>query len=296
MGTQATYSGPGDKIPLLPAWALPALNTPPQGGVTTPLASPQGGVAPPALPTQPMPSTTDGVGQIPTSTVTSSAWRRARLALGKAVGGGSSRSLRKATRRYVGARGGARRASSTATGGRRATAALGGFLSDASNRGLTAALGRIGLASTVGRDVSEVLAALVNALTPDGATKEEVAARDAVSETVEQLYEAFLRDGKDLSALEQMTREDIQAALEICVGAYIYNRWLGDLGARIEEKAITPSAAVRLERDAREFIREAIHFDLGNVDVLALDWHGQAGQQLIDTIYLDAYSLLGGER
>src|SRR5262245_60446314 len=130
MGTQGTYSGPGDKTPLLPAWALPPQGSPPQSGGTAPLASPQGGVTPTPPPSLPVPSNTAGMGQLPTSAVSNSAWQRARVALGKAVPRGSSSSLRKAARRYVRARGGSRRASNTATGGRSATAALGGFLSD----------------------------------------------------------------------------------------------------------------------------------------------------------------------
>lgn len=153
----------------------------------------------------------------------------------------------------------------------------------------------MGLQAVVGRDVNEVLAAIAGILAPDGATKEEAAARDAISETLQNLFERFMDEGRDLTALENMTREDIAAAIETCIGSYIYNRWLGDLGIKIEEHAITATEAVRLEREMREFVRETVRLDMSRVDVLTLDWQSQAGQLFVDNIYRDAYSLFGGE-
>jgi len=160
---------------------------------------------------------------------------------------------------------------------------------------LGAALASLGLARVVGRDVNEVLAAIVNALTPDGVTKEEVAARKAVSDTLERLYERFIDEGRDLSALESMTREDAADAIASCVEAYIFNRWLGDLGLKIEERAVSASEAVTLEREIREFIHATVTLDLTNINVLTLDWGGEQGRSFVENIYRDAYSLFGGE-
>jgi hypothetical protein len=146
----------------------------------------------------------------------------------------------------------------------------------------------------VGHDVEEVLAALANVLTPDGASKEDAAARTAVVAGLEELYERFLNEGRDFGALETMSAEDIKTAVESCVVTYVYNRWLGDLGLRIEQRAVSASDAIRLEREMRSFIREAVHLDIAHVDVIHLDWGGPAGRAFVDTIYRDAYSLFGG--
>ncbi len=80
------------------------------------------------------------------------------------------------------------------------------------------------------------------------------------------------------------------------VASYIYNRWLGDLGVKIEEKAISPQEAVRVERRMKDFIRDAVKLDLQRKDPLKIDWRGTEGKDLINRIYNDAYAVVGGER
>lgn len=297
MGTSSSYGGPGDRTPLLPAWALP-----PSGGAAPvpPAPPPQEPPAAQPLPTapptgepqnpQPTPTLTPLAAPSPTGT-----WTNARRSFTSAVTSGTRASFRRAARDYVRAARGSGRASSSAGGGKRATAALGGFLSTAAGQGLGTALASVGLAAVVGRDVNEVLAAITNSLAPDGASKEEVAARQAIAETLERLYERFLNEGRDLTALETMAPADIAGAIAACVEAYVYNRWLGDLGLRIEQRTVTASEAVRLEREMREFIHVTVTVDMSRVDVMTLDWRGDSGRQFVENIYRDAYSLFGGE-
>ncbi len=93
-----------------------------------------------------------------------------------------------------------------------------------------------------------------------------------------------------------MTAADVGKAVEAMVASYIYNRWLGDLGVKIEEKAVSPQQAVRVEQRMREFIRDAVRLDLQQKDPLKVDWRGAEGKGLIDRIYGDAYAVIGGER
>ncbi len=296
MGTSSSYGGPRDATPLLPAWALP-----PQGAApAAPLQTPEPLVPPGAPPLQrpPIPVTqnTPATPSVPpTAPLPTGTWTSARGSFTRALSSRTPASFQRAARDYVRAARGSGRAAGSAVSGKRSVAAFGSFLSAAVGQGLRTALENIGLANVVGRDVNEVLAAISNALAPDGVTKEEVAARQAVNDALEVLYERFLEDGRDLAALEAMTPEDIAAAIETCVEAYVYNRWLGDLGVKIEERAVSPSEAVALEREMQEFIREAVQFDLSQVDVMALDWRGEPGRQFVDRIYRDAYSLFGGD-
>ena len=292
MGTSSSYGGPGDKTPLLPSWAMPPDGTPQT----------------PEQPTQPTPNDGPGTDTPPAENAPSdlphqsvsapevtNRWTSARRSFTRAISTRTSTGYRRAASRYVRAIGGAGGASNAATGGKKATTAFGGFISSAANSGFHSALASVGLTSVVGRDVNEVLAAIVNALAPDGATKEEVAARKAIGDTLEQLYESFLDEGRDLTALDSMTREDVEAAIASCVEAYIFNRWIGDLGVKIEERAISAASAVVLEREMRLFIREAVQLDMGQEDVLSLDWQGPDGQRFVENIYCDAYSLFGDE-
>lgn len=309
MGTSSSYGGPSDKTPLLPAWALPpaAPEEPPppdeQPEDTGPAddeaeqdGEPPAGADTAAEPAADNPAENPKPVAVPPVVAPTGTWKSARIGFGKAVAFRTPQSFRKAARAYARASRGSGSGAAGARSGKRATAALGGFLSAAAGQGgLQRALEGLGFGGVVGRDVNEVLAAISNALAPDGATKEEAAARDAVNEAIESLYERFLSEGRDLSALETMTPADIAASVAACVEAYVYNRWLGDLGVRIEQKAVSAAEAVRIERDVRAFIHETVRLDMTRVDVMTLDWRGEPGRLFVETIYRDAYALFGGE-
>lgn len=306
MGTSSSYGGPSDRTPLLPAWALPPVAPPPE---QPPPPDDQGqeddetgqdDAAPEATnadaePTADNPVPNPRPAAVPPFVAPTGTWTSARIGFRKAIESRTPQGYRNAAKAYARASRGSGSGAAGARSGKQATASLGGFLSAAAGQGLRSALEGIGLAAFVGRDVTEVLAALSNALAPDGATKEEAAARDAVNEAIESLYERLLDEGRDLTALETMSPADIAASVAACVESYIYNRWLGDLGVRIEQKAVSAAEAVRIERDVRAFIHETVRLDMSRVDVMTLDWRGEAGRQFVETIYRDAYTLFGGE-
>lgn len=203
--------------------------------------------------------------------------------------------LRSAANRYVGARGGSRTAARSAQSGRAATTRVGGFLSGVASRGFTEAARALGLTAYLGRNVDQVLAAIANALAPDGATQEDAVARQAVNDTLAYLYERYgLADG-DLTKLDAMDRAGVAEAIGVSVTAYIYHRWVQELGRKIEENSVSAQEAVRLERDVRAFIAETVSLDMTRIDPVSLDWGGAAGQQFVEQIYADAYAMLEGE-
>lgn len=208
-------------------------------------------------------------------------------------GGGGGRQLRNAGRRYVQAKGGATRAARAATGGRAATVRLGGFLSDVARRGISEAARALGLADVVGRPVETVLAAIANALAPDGATLEEVAARRAIDDSLTTIFEQYGVDDAGIEQLNALGAEGTRKAIELSVTAYIYQRWLQELGQKIEERAINASSAKKLERDVKAYVTEIVKLDLKDRDPLTINWNQAEGREFIERIYGEAYSLLG---
>ena len=209
---------------------------------------------------------------------------------------GGSRGMSSAAQRYVRARGGSNRASASSPAGRRSTARFAGFLSDVARGGLADAFTNLGLGSVVGRDLDSVIAAVTDAICPAGADREEVAAREASTEALEEVFADIIKTGADMGQLDAMTAIGVAKAVETMVAGYIYNRWLGDLGVKIEEKAISPEQAVRVEQRMKDFIRDAVKLDLQQKDPLKVDWRGKEGKELMDQIYRDAYAVIGGER
>ncbi len=301
MGTSTSHGGQKDRPPLLPDWALPApipavpqpqpIPAPPGDGPVPQDPSDTGQPIHPAAPAL-QPTQTPTYGPL----TGKPRWTMAGRSLGRVAASGGSRGMGRAAQRYVRARGGSKRASASSPSGRRATASLAGFLSDVARNGFADAFANLGLGSVVGRDLDSVIAAVNDAVCPAGTDREEVAAREASTETFEEVFADIIKADADVSQLDAMTAAGVGKAIEAMVASYIYNRWLGDLGVKIEEKTISPQQAVLVEQRMREFIRDAVKLDLQQKDPLKVDWRGTEGKELMSQIYSDAYSVIGGER
>lgn len=286
MGTQSSYGGPRDKTPLLPDWAL---QTPSPAGEED-----DGDDAPEESKDTKETEEKKNPSSVPTNPPR--LWQAANGRLGKFAGGGGNRkdSYRKAARSYVKALGGSRRAARSSAAGRSATAGLASFLSGVASNGLEATLRTLKLASFIGKDAESVFAAVINAICPEGSAREDVAARDSVNDAVWQLYGELIPPDGDLEPLNSLTEEQVQAAIQTSVVAYIYRRWLGDLGIKIEQKAVTAKEAVKLERQMKVYIRDSVKLELEGKSALTMDWKGKEGRQLVEKIYQEAFSLIGG--
>lgn len=222
-------------------------------------------------------------------------WKLARRAMTTAAKAGATMAgLRTAGRRYVSAKGGAKKATSTASAGRATTARIGNFVSDIASRGFTDAARAIGLQSTVGQKADVVLAAVINAIAPSGTTNDDAIARRAASETIRELFEKRGVEQAGLDALNAMTPADVTDTIELSVAAYIYERWLFDLSQKIEQNAVSEADAVKLERDVKDFVKGLVKLKLNGDQALQLDWDGAQGKKFVQEIYEAAYKLLGG--
>lgn len=296
MGTSRTYDGPGDRPPLLPTWALPGGNpsqTPPEpppndtgdgDDANSGDDAAQGGEgdAPSAAGGQPAPP----AAQQPT-------WRAARRQMNSwARGGGGRQGIGQAGRAYVRAKGGSRSAAGQATAGRAATARAGNFFGALVRGGLGAALDALGLRNYIGKGAEEVFAAIANVIAPPGATLEEAAARRAADEVLGRLYEERVGADGDLGGLDRMTADDVGAAVRDVVSSYVYQRWLEELGKSIEAGTTSPTEAVKLEREVKQYVRDIVQLEVPNDRVLTINWESSEGQAIIRRLFEEAYGLL----
>jgi hypothetical protein len=137
-----------------------------------------------------------------------------------------------------------------------------------------------------------VLAAILNALAPDGADFDDVAARRTVDEALVAVFDRYgvLDDGIEM--LNAMDAAGVEDAFRISVAEFIFQRWMLELGKRIEERAVSAREATRLEREVKAYVIEAVKLDLGGRDVLTTDWRSRESRDLIESIYREAYSFL----
>jgi hypothetical protein len=206
---------------------------------------------------------------------------------------GTAGRLRNAARKYVRARGGSKKAAGSASSGQRSTASLGAFLADVVSRGFEQAATAIGVGNLLGQPVETVLAAILNAIAPEGATADDITARRADADVLAALFDELKVQDGGVAKLNSMDASSVASAIQASVASYIYHRWLLDLGKRLEERAVTPKQAVKLERDVKQHVKNLVKINLYGKDVLKVDWRGNEGRQLTQQIYEEAYELLG---
>lgn len=295
MGTSQSYGGPTGTPPLLPPWAEPF---PPPNDDPPPDENPDPNLDPAdqedeapsgdSVPQEETPSADD----IQSISPPPNLWRAPKANMTRFVNTGERTYLSRAARGYVSAKGGRRGAASSAAAGRSTTARIGGILSSVVNQGITQTLQSIGLANLVGEPVTDVLAAICDRIAPAGASLEEAAARAAATEALADLYSQCDLDTEGIEGLESLDAGGVGRAVKVSVQAYIYERWLQELGKRIEANVTSPDDAIRLEREIKEYIREEVSLQFDEMDLLEVDWESAESQQIIEDIYETAYACL----
>ncbi|MGV3529806.1 MAG: Qat anti-phage system associated protein QatB [Flavisolibacter sp.] len=294
MGTSSSHGSPSGGG-LLPSWYddEQALDQPPQVQPEPELAG-EGVPLPSEQPVPVIPAPDPGADPSPFPTVD---WGGAKGAFTRYVNRTSGSSLSKASGAYVRAMGGASRAARAARRGAAAGGRLARFLGRISGAGggFNEALQAFGLSNLVGRSTEEVLAHLANAIAPDGATNDEAIARDAVLATLDRLCERRMEDDGNFEPLENLTPDDIRSVMIEYVNLYIFNKWVYELGVAIETNAVSELDAVQLEAEVRDFVFEEVTNALQDVPLQSFSLDEVRNQQIIQTIFLNAYATLSHE-
>ncbi len=286
MGTSSSWGGPTGDNPLLPPWAdelFPDDYGEPFGEPAGDGDAQQDGDGQPGESPRPT--------ALPPERVVS--WGTVKGAMSRFARGTSSKGLSPVFRRYVGARHGPRMESHTAFSGRRVTQGFGGFLADVARGGFAAAARAIGLGDFLGRDAEFVLATFVDLLAPDGALLEDAAARKALIETTFDLFERFNVEEEGMAALDGLDADGMKEVVCMFVTNYVYERFLLELANCIERGSHSEREANQLTEQGKDFVEGEVRCELGEVDLLTLDWRGEEGQRVVRGIYERAYSLLG---
>jgi|Deesub1362A_J573_1020465.scaffolds.fasta_scaffold02489_6 hypothetical protein len=275
MGTSNSYGGPGDTTHLIPDWARPGSSD--SHGDTdnqhnAEIEKPQD--------------------QTPHTQPRELTWRTAKTALSRYASGKSGRAgLIRAGKAYVGAKGGAQKAAKSVVSGKSTGRNLGGFLSATAQGGIVQGLRSIGLNYLIGKDVDTVFAGIVNAITDNGEDFDKNIARQALEDALLTFYERCSED-QNFDSLEHLAPDQIKEAIEEFVSSYIYRRWLQELGKCIERKTVSEDEAIRLEIEVKTYVRDLVELKLDEQNPLSIDWSGEEGQKIIDSLFEEAYSLI----
>lgn len=174
---------------------------------------------------------------------------------------------------------------------------LGGFLSGVGSVGLDETLRSSGLANLIGKSPGLVLSGIVDYLCGEGGVLDKDVARSALIEIFSEIFEDVDETYVELKQKweEEIDKKRIQDLISLFLSQSIFQRFLSELGDRIESNAISVSRAEQLEKEILGFIKEMINFELGEIDPFNFNWQGKEGKELIQRNLEAACSLLEQE-
>jgi len=282
MGTSTAYGGPKGGTPLVPSWLG-------DGDAGSPPAAPQApgpDGAPPAGPdAPPFPPNRPALPKV----ADPERFTGARTNFTRFAGsGGSNRaSLGRAVSKYVStSSGGARQAAQRMGASRAAGERLLGFLSDAQARGVQVALRALNLEALAGRPIAEVFVGLADYVCPGAGTVDEGIAREAYVETIVELA------GEGLTDLDAFTPDQMHAVFELYATHAIEARICNDIGSKAVSMPEDVHAALRVERQLRDFIRGAVRDALTRARAEQPALTPERVQQFVDGVYESSFAIL----
>lgn len=195
--------------------------------------------------------------------------------------------------------GGARRAAQMSPAGRQTAGRFAGFLFALATHGLASTASEFGIAAFLDRSADVFLLRLADALAPAGALTEDAVARDAMDDTLQELFDQLDVKNGGVLALERMTPAIMADALLRYVTNYVYTRVINALTAHIHAKSLGTPRMHEIEKAARHYIEDAVRLDIDTTAFFGPQgstfddrWDAQKGQRVIDRLFEEAYAVV----
>lgn len=210
-------------------------------------------------------------------------------------------SARKILRSFIAHNGGTRAVARGVGGGgvvarghaaRRVASRLGGFISDIGRLGLDGALRNAGWSDLVGRSVQEIFHAIVDRLSGESSTLDDVDARMALSKLQEQ-YFAAATTPEELERLLNAQVDRLDSLLQEFFGFYLYEVFCRVFFERLMQR-IGEARAYSFLNEIRDFIRSTLANRATNLDLERVNWNGADGQAIVQDIMETTFSVFGG--
>ncbi len=288
MGTSNSYGGPKDSSFLLPSWA--------RQDSDIDNSSNDNNISMDDEEEQNIPENDDSNGQGKRNPNNTSRppknWKNAKNVMSRYASKGSGHGgPAKAGKAYIRAEGGAKKATQSVKSGKTTARRLAAFFTTTARSDISQGLNSIGLSPLIGKDVDTVFSELIDTLLDNGVNFDENIAREVMDDALGFFYEQC-SENKNFESIEHITPEQLKRTIENFVSGYIYKRWLQKLGNCIERGDFSEEEAVKLETEVKIYVGDLVNLELDSKDIFSIDWNGDEGKQVIDSIYEDAYSLI----
>lgn len=198
-----------------------------------------------------------------------------------------------AARTGRGTDGGGRRTRSSIVGqqGRRTATNLGRFASRVGQVGLAEALREIDLGDYVGRPAAEVLHALVDSLSGQGSTMDEVLSLRALNEMrAEILANAQTFEDVESKLSEVVASAGVDGLLMDYYSHYVYAKFERDFWESLQKKHGSQKARATLD-SVRQTILRAVRTRIRARQPQAGDWNSRAGARMADAVLSEVLTI-----
>lgn len=278
MGTSSAYGGPGGGTPLIPSW----LESDDTNDGAPPSAAPGNEPREPDTPGSPNRPEIPAAGDPNRFTVARNNFTRFAHS-----GGNDRASLGRAVSSYVStSSGGARQAAQRMGASRGAGARLLNFLSASQANGAKEALKELNLERLAGRPIDEIFLGLADYICPNVGTVDEGIAREAFIETIIELTTLGVTN------LDALTPDQMQTVFELYATHAIEARLCNDIGTKVITAPTDAQAAIRVQEQLRDFIRNAVSDALTAARAETPALTQDRILLFVDTVYERAFSIL----
>jgi hypothetical protein len=289
MGTSNSYGGPKGGSPLLPPWAdegeLEIITGLEDEDAEKPEVSDT--TNPPIDQQQEVPLT---ISTLPVINGSQKGIARAEITRYTRIGGIPR--IKSALSAHIQSKGGSRGATISAVSGKRHAKKIAKFFSNIANNGVESALGEIGISQFEGKSAVAVILQIADALSPQGSSLEESITRHAVVDTLTDIYTEFGIDAEGIQKLNSLTEENIIEIMHFYISNYIFGRFLLEVQRSIERSEITPSQAIDIESQIKQYIYSNVELKFKKIKLLKTRWDSREGIQIVNSIFLQAYKIL----
>ena len=174
---------------------------------------------------------------------------------------------------------------------RRIASTLGGFLHEVAHTGLAQALESHGLHAFVGKSAQETLLGIVGLCGGTDGSHDSVDARNALSETMDELCKNTVTAEDVEQTLAALTNVEILAALMITFfGNYLYQQFCRVFFAQLVQKHGEQRAESFLSQIS-EYIKSRLSNLTLGLDLAGIAWFGPQGEQLAAQIMQDTLTV-----
>lgn len=210
-------------------------------------------------------------------------WKDAKDAMTRYVKGSSS-NRGKVMNRYVGASGGSRQLSRSSTSGKSAAINLGRVIQGFRENGVENTLQSLQI-DYVGKSAKEVLSELVNVISGNADSKEDIAARGASGEAISELYNIVVENNGDIESLRKIDEGTFSKVIEVFMIEYIFRRVMSDLQSRFEKYESNPKEAVRKEQELKNYIKVKVELRIREMKPESKDYRSSSINKEMNNLF-----------